>query len=41
MAKIIECVPNISTADKDIVEEAAGVVRATPGVLLLGTSSDT
>ena len=40
MAKIIECVPNISTADKDIVEEAAGVVRATPGVLLLGTSSD-
>ena len=40
MAKIIECVPNISTADKDIVEEAAGVIRATPGVTLLGTSSD-
>ena len=40
MAKIIECVPNISTADADLVQEAAGVVRSTPGVTLLNTSSD-
>jgi len=40
MAKIIECVPNISTADNDLVQEAAGVVRSTPGVTLLNTSSD-
>ncbi len=40
MAKIIECVPNISTADSDLVQEAAGVVRSTPGVTLLNTSSD-
>lgn len=40
MAKIIECVPNISSADGDIVEQAAGVVRSTPGVTLLNTSSD-
>ncbi len=40
MAKVIECVPNISSADRNIVEEIAGVVRATPGVTLLGTSSD-
>ena len=40
MAKIIECVPNISSADSDIVEEVAGVVRSTPGVTLLNTSSD-
>ncbi|MEA4869522.1 MAG: glutamate formimidoyltransferase [Christensenella sp.] len=40
MAKIIECVPNISSADPAIVEEAAGVVRSTPGVTLLNTSSD-
>ena len=26
MAKIIECVPNISTADADLVQEAAGIV---------------
>ncbi len=40
MAKIIECVPNISTADSDLVQEAAGVIRSTPGVTLLDTSSD-
>ncbi|MEZ4628177.1 MAG: glutamate formimidoyltransferase [Eubacteriales bacterium] len=40
MAKIIECVPNISTADSDLVQEAAGIVRSTPGVTLLNTSSD-
>ena len=40
MAKIIECVPNISTADNDLVNEAAGIVRSTPGVTLLNTSSD-
>ncbi len=40
MAKIVECVPNISSADSDIVEEVAGVVRSTPGVTLLNTSSD-
>ncbi len=40
MAKIIECVPNISTADADLVQEAAGIVRSTPGVTLLNTSSD-
>lgn len=40
MAKIIECVPNISTADGDLVNQAAGVVRSTPGVTLLNTSSD-
>ena len=40
MAKIVECVPNISSADSDIVEQAAGVVRSTPGVTLLNTSCD-
>lgn len=40
MSKIIECVPNISTADSDLVQEAAGIVRSTPGVTLLNTSSD-
>ena len=40
MAKIIECVPNISTADGDLVNQAAGIVRSTPGVTLLNTSSD-
>lgn len=40
MAKIIECVPNISSSDPDVVEEIAGVVRSTPGVTLLNTSSD-
>ena len=40
MAKIIECVPNISSADADLVQQAAGIVRSTPGVTLLNTSSD-
>ena len=40
MAKIIECVPNISSADADLVNQAAGIVRSTPGVTLLNTSSD-
>jgi glutamate formiminotransferase len=40
MVRIVECVPNISSADSDIVEQAAGVIRSTPGVTLLNTSSD-
>ncbi|MPM42103.1 Glutamate formimidoyltransferase [bioreactor metagenome] len=40
MAQIIECVPNISSADPALVAEAAAVVRSTPGVTLLDTSSD-
>ena len=40
MAQIIECVPNISSADPALVEQAAAVVRSTPGVTLLDTSSD-
>ncbi|MEA5049663.1 MAG: glutamate formimidoyltransferase [Eubacteriales bacterium] len=40
MAKIIECVPNLSSSDQAVVEEIAGVVRSTPGVTLLNTSSD-
>ena len=40
MAKIIECVPNLSSSDHAVVEEIAGVVRSTPGVTLLNTSSD-
>jgi glutamate formiminotransferase / 5-formyltetrahydrofolate cyclo-ligase len=40
MAKIIECVPNISSADADIVDQAAGVIRAVSGVTLLSTTSD-
>lgn len=40
MAQIIECVPNISSADPALVAEAAAVVRNTPGVTLLDTSSD-
>ncbi|MEN6593362.1 MAG: glutamate formimidoyltransferase [Clostridiaceae bacterium] len=41
MAQIIECVPNISSADPALVAEAANVIRSTPGVTLLDTSSDT
>ncbi|HWQ06448.1 MAG TPA: glutamate formimidoyltransferase [Feifaniaceae bacterium] len=41
MAQIIECVPNISSADPALVAEAASVIRSTPGVTLLDTSSDT
>lgn len=40
MAQIIECVPNISSADPALVAEAASVIRSTPGVTLLDTSSD-
>jgi glutamate formiminotransferase len=41
MAQIIECVPNISSADPALVAEAANIIRSTPGVTLLDTSSDT
>lgn len=40
MAQIIECVPNISSADPALIAEAASVIRSTPGVTLLDTSSD-
>jgi glutamate formiminotransferase len=40
MAQIIECVPNISSADPALVAEAASVIRSPPGVTLLDTSSD-
>jgi glutamate formiminotransferase len=40
MAKLIECVPNISSADAAIVEEIANEVRNTPGAVLLDVSSD-
>ena len=40
MAQIIECVPNISSADPALVEQAADVVRSTPGAALLDVSSD-
>jgi glutamate formiminotransferase len=40
MAKIVECVPNISSADEKIVQAVAQEVRNTPGVTLLDTSSD-
>ena len=40
MAKIIECVPNISSADESIVRAVVDEVRTTPGVTLLDTSSD-
>lgn len=40
MAKIIECVPNISSAEEATVRAVADEVCATPGVTLLDTSSD-
>jgi glutamate formiminotransferase len=40
MAKIIECVPNISSADTSVVAQIANEVRSTAGVTLLNTSSD-
>lgn len=41
MRTVIECVPNISEGrDLALVEEIAGAVRATPGLSLLGVSSD-
>ena len=36
MAKILECVPNISEGrNKDVIEAVVGEVRGTPGVTLL------
>lgn len=41
MAKIIECVPNISEGrNKDVVEAVIDEIRAVPGVTLLDYSSD-
>lgn len=41
MRAVIECVPNISEgADRAVVEQIAGAVRAAPGVRLLDVSSD-
>jgi glutamate formiminotransferase len=41
MRTVIECVPNISEGrDRGRIEEIAGAVRATPGIRLLGVSSD-
>ncbi len=41
MAKIIECVPNISEGRRpEITEKCLDVVRNTPGVVLLDSSSD-
>ncbi len=41
MAKIVECVPNISEGRRpEIIESCLDVVRNTPGVVLLDSSSD-
>jgi glutamate formiminotransferase len=41
MKSVIECVPNISEGlDVDRIESIASAVRATPGIRLLGVSSD-
>jgi glutamate formiminotransferase len=41
MAKIIECVPNISEGrDTKIIEDVLDAIRATPGVTLLDAASD-
>ncbi|NCB05276.1 MAG: glutamate formiminotransferase, partial [Clostridia bacterium] len=41
MAKIIECVPNISEGrNKDVIEAVIDEIRAVPGVTLLDYSSD-
>jgi glutamate formiminotransferase len=41
MAKIMECIPNISEGRRlDLVEEFADIVRAVPGVTLIDYSSD-
>lgn len=41
MAKIMECIPNISEGRRlDLVEEFAEIVRAVPGVTLIDYSSD-
>ena len=42
MAKIVECIPNISEGkNKEIIEAVVNEVRTTPGVTLLDCSSDT
>ena len=41
MAKIVECVPNISEGRrKDVIEACVDQIRQTPGVTLLDYSSD-
>ena len=41
MAKLMECIPNISEGRRlDLVEEFADIVRAVPGVTLIDYSSD-
>jgi glutamate formiminotransferase / 5-formyltetrahydrofolate cyclo-ligase len=41
MKTVIECVPNISEGvDRERIDAVAGAVRATPGIRLLGVSSD-
>lgn len=40
MSKLIECVPNVSSADAAVVEKIADEVRNTPGAALLDVSSD-
>jgi glutamate formiminotransferase len=41
MKSVIECIPNISEGvDRERIDAIAGAVRATPGVRLLGVSSD-
>jgi glutamate formiminotransferase len=41
MAKIVECVPNISEGrNKEVIEAAIDAIRQTPGVTLLDYSSD-
>jgi glutamate formiminotransferase len=41
MAKLMECIPNISEGRRlDVVEEFADIVRAVPGVTLIDYSSD-
>ena len=40
MAKLIECVPNISSADAAVVQAVTDEVRSVPGVALLDVSSD-
>ena len=41
MAKIIECIPNVSEGRRtEVVEALVNVVRTVPGVTLLDYSSD-
>ena len=41
MAKIVECIPNISEGrNPEVIARALSAVRETPGVTLLGSSSD-